>query len=139
MAMTLPVDTSGLSALNGLLSSGGLGRNMSPGLVAQDPMFDPNKFGRINVPSSDFGFNAPTLNLAMSGLGTIGNLIAGFKALSLANKQFNFQKEFSEANLANQIKSYNTALADRSRARAAFEGQTPDQAQAYIDENRLVR
>ena len=77
--------------------------------------------------------------LALQGLNTLGSLWTGFKSLGLANKQFAFQKEFANANLANQIKSYNTALADRSRSRAAMEGQTPEQAQAYIDANKMAR
>ena len=38
----------------------------------------------------------------------------------------------------NTIKTYNTALEDRIRARYAMEGRS-DQADAYIDENKLSR
>lgn len=76
-------------------------------------------------------------NLAIGGIGTIGSLLASFGALKLAKKQFAFQKEFSTRNMANQIKSYNTALADRSRSRAAMEGQSTEQAQSYVDQNKL--
>jgi hypothetical protein len=88
---------------------------------------------------SGFGFNVPTAQVALSGLNILGSLFAGFKSLGLAKKQFKFQKEFANANLANQMKTYNTALEDRSRSRAKVEDQTPEQAQAYVDRNRLTR
>lgn len=77
--------------------------------------------------------------LGIAGLGTIGNLWAAFQAQKLAKKQFKYTKGVTETNLANQIKSYNTSLADRSRSRAVVEGQDPATAQAYIDENSLKR
>lgn len=79
------------------------------------------------------------LGSIIGGIGTLGNLWGSSRALGLARDQFNFQKEFANTNLANQIKSYNTALEDRARSRAAVEGQSQDQAQAYIDKNRLSR
>lgn len=75
--------------------------------------------------------------LGLAGIGTIGSLYAAFQAQNLAKKQFGFSKRMAETNLANQVQSYNTTLEDRSRSRAAVEGQTPEQAQAYIDKNRL--
>jgi hypothetical protein len=85
------------------------------------------------------GFNLPTANLALGGLQTIGNLWNSWEQRKLANEQFQFQKGVTNTNLNNQIKAYNTQLEDRSRARAATEGQSPGQAQAYIDNNRLSR
>ena len=48
-------------------------------------------------------------------------------------------QDFAEKSQVNQISSYSTALADRGRDRAAMEGQAAEQAQAYIDQNKLVR
>lgn len=79
------------------------------------------------------------LGSIMSGIGTLGNLWGANRALGLARDQFNFQKDFANTNLANQIKSYNTALEDRARSRAVVEGQSQDTAQEYIDRNRLSR
>lgn len=79
------------------------------------------------------------LGSIISGIGTLGNLWGSSRALGLARDQFNFQKDFANTNLVNQIKSYNTALEDRARSRAAVEGQSQDVAQAYIDKNRLTR
>lgn len=86
---------------------------------------------------SGFGLNSGTLNMALGGLQTIGSLWAAWEANKLAKKQFKFQKEAWQTNMANQIQSYNTALADRARARAFTEGRSDEDAQRYIDENRL--
>jgi hypothetical protein len=57
--------------------------------------------------------------------------------MKLAKKQFKFQKKMTETNLANQMKSYNTALADRARSRAVMEGQTEAEMNAYVNNNSL--
>ena len=88
---------------------------------------------------SGFGFNMDTGKLMLGGLQTIGSLWNAFQAQKLAKKQFNFQKEITEKNMANQIKTYNTTLADRGRARAAVEGQSPEVAAAYVRDNSLSR
>ena len=85
------------------------------------------------------GFNMPTANLALSGLSTIGNLWAAFQAQKLARQQFKYTKNVTDTNLANQIKSYNTTLADRSYSRAKVEGRDTTSAQSYIDSNSLRR
>lgn len=85
------------------------------------------------------GFNVPTINLALGGLNTIGSLYAAFQQNALAKKQFAYTKNVTDTNLANQIKAYNTTLADRARSRAATEGQTQAQADAYVNDNKLNR
>jgi hypothetical protein len=76
--------------------------------------------------------------LALSGLQTLGGLFNAFKAQKLARDQFNFTKDVTETNMANQIKSYNTALEDRGRSRAFTEGQSSEEAKSYIDKNSLA-
>ena len=88
---------------------------------------------------TSLGFNMPTANLALSGLSTIGNLWAAFQAQKLARQQFKYTKNVTDTNLANQIKSYNTTLADRSYSRAKVEGRDNTSAQSYIDSNSLRR
>lgn len=93
---------------------------------------------------SGFGMNLGTANMALGGLQTIGNLWSAYEANKLARKQFAFQKDITETNLANQILSYNTALEDRMRSRAYTEqgqpgGTTAESAQSYLDQNRLQR
>jgi len=87
---------------------------------------------------SGFGANLDTAKMALTGLGTIGNLWAAFQAQKLAKKQFNFTKKITETNLANQVQAYNTTLEDRGRSRAFAESQNASDAQAYIDKNRLT-
>jgi hypothetical protein len=77
--------------------------------------------------------------LGLSALSSLGSLWMGLKAQKLARKQFKFQKDITNTNLANQIQSYNTALADRARSRGVMEGQTPDQVSGYISANALNR
>lgn len=83
------------------------------------------------------GFNMGTGRLLLGGLNTIGNLWMAWQANKLAKQQFNFQKDITNTNLANQIQSYNTTLDDKIRSRAVTEGQTPEQAQAYMDQHKL--
>lgn len=86
---------------------------------------------------SGLGFNLDTGKLVLGGLQTIGSLWQAWEANKLAKEQFKFSKDFALANLGNSIQSYNTTLEDRGRARAFTESQTPDQAAAYIADNRL--
>lgn len=97
---------------------------------------------QINQPTNfggQLGFNLPTANLALSGLSTIGNLWAAFQAQKLAKQQFKYTKNVTDTNLANQMKSYNTTLADRAFSRAKVEGRDNASAQTYIDANQLKR
>lgn len=94
----------------------------------------PETSGLVN-PSMSGGFGGlgftDKVGLGLQGLSTVAGLVMGLKQLSLANKQFNFQKQFATTNLANQVKSYNTALSDRLRSRAVMEtGSTAGSDQA---------
>lgn len=89
--------------------------------------------------STGLGLNIGTGQLALGGLQALGNLYSSFQAQDLARKQFNFAKEFASANLANQIKSYNTRLDDKINSRAFTEGRPAGWAQDYLNQNRLTR
>ena len=89
--------------------------------------------------SSGFGFNMPTAQLLLGGLSTIGGIWNAWESQKLAKKQFAYQKDVTETNLRNQIQAYNTTLEDRGRSRAFTEGQSSQEAQSYIDKNRLTR
>jgi hypothetical protein len=77
--------------------------------------------------------------IGIQGLSSLASLWMGLKAHKLAQKQFKFTKDVTNTNLANQIQSYNTALADRARSRGVMEGQSADQVQGYISANALSR
>lgn len=85
------------------------------------------------------GWNIPTLKLGFGALNSIGNLYASLQSLSLAKKQFAFQKDAYNQNLTNSIQSYNTALDDKARSRAVMEGQTDAERDAYIEKNSLKK
>lgn len=79
------------------------------------------------------------LDLGLQGLQTIAGIWNANKMYKLANKQFNMQKEFANANLNNTIQSYNTRLSDRARSRGFVEGQTQEQIDDYVNKNRMSR
>ena len=91
------------------------------------------------VPSTGLGFNIGTAQLAWGGLGALGNIWSSLQANRLANEQFDFTKQFATANLANQIKSYNTRLEDRANVRAAIEGRPEGWAMDYTRRNQMTR
>jgi hypothetical protein len=86
---------------------------------------------------SGLGFNVGTLGLALGGLNTIGNLWQAFESNKLAKQQFNFSKNFAMKNLANQIQTYNTSLEDKINSRYYTQGQSQDEANAYIQSHKL--
>ena len=109
--------------------------------IASGPMASIAKPGGVGavggIGGSGLGWNLNTAQLALGGLQTIGNLWQAWEANKLAKEQFKFQKDFANENLANQIQSYNTTLEDRTRARSFTEGGSAEDAQAYIDKNKL--
>lgn len=86
---------------------------------------------------SGFGWNMPTAQLGIGAVASLGNLWNSYQANKLAQEQFSYQKELSQTNLANSIKSYNTQLADRAAARGARSGASQEETQAYIAANSL--
>ena len=96
----------------------------------------PGDFGDLGL-----GFNIPTGKLLFNGLGTLGQLWTGFQGANLAKKSFEHTRDITNANLNNQISSYNTALEDRARARFVGEGRGENSAQEreYVARNRLTR
>jgi hypothetical protein len=107
----------------------------------QTPYGGSGAYGMNPANPLDFklGWNAPTLQMGMQGAGMLSNLWGAWQSNRLARDQLDWTKKFANINLNNQIKSYNTALEDRSRSRAAVEGQSAAEAQAYVDRNRLTR
>lgn len=124
----------------------------------QLPSWDPNQFSNMNFGSNDalpvtgspnaantgmgyqpleFGMNLPTVQLGLQGLGTLGSLWGSFQSNKLARDSFNFQKDFAQKNLANSIKSYNTALIDRATSRGFVQGDSQEKTQQYINDNKM--
>lgn len=120
----------------------GLNQNMAgAGFQPQGLNFyNPSAGVNNNAPQiGGIGFNLPTAQLGLQGLGSLANIFAAFQAQGLAKKQFDFSKNIANTNLDNQVKSYNTALTDRITSRAKAQGMTDDEVANYLSENRLSR
>ena len=91
----------------------------------------------MGTAGTPLGMNLGTANLVLGGIGTLGNLWAAFQAQKLAKEQFNYQKDITDTNLANQIQSYNTALSDRINSRGFIQGDSQSTIDQYIEENSL--
>ncbi len=90
---------------------------------------------------TDLGWNTETLGVGVRGLAAIGGLYNAFQSNKLAKEQFAFTKEVTNTNLNNQIKTFNTTLEDRARARARLDGRgdTEGYTQDYVNKNRISR
>ena len=97
----------------------------------------PQVGGVNNSMATPLGMNIGTGQLLLGGVGTIGNLWAGWQAQKLAKEQFNYQKGITDTNLANQIQSYNTALTDRINARGFMQGDSQSTIDQYIENNSM--
>jgi hypothetical protein len=101
--------------------------------------FDPLKQGSGTGLDTGFGWNIGTGLTALGGLSALSNIYGANKAQKLAEDQFKFTKSITNTNLNNQIKSYNTSLADRLNSRGAMQGDSAAATQAEIEKNRLSR
>lgn len=116
----------------------------------------PRGFGNPNSPVSENSLS--TLGSLFGGansfaqsLGGWGNLLQGIGSLysmykgiglaedqlDLARDQFNFGRNYSSAQLNNNIDSYNTALADRARTRAFTETGNQNAYNDWYEKNKL--
>lgn len=97
--------------------------------------------GKAGTADSGLGFNLGTLNMGVNALAAIGGLYNAFQSNKLAKDQFAFTKEVTNTNLNNQIKTFNTTMEDRARARARLDGRedTEGYTKDYMDKNRISR
>ena len=73
---------------------------------------------------------------AIQGLQSMFNWSQGNKALDLARDQFNFSKDITQKNLANQTSLLNTAMQDRQNARRSSSSSYQDTG-SYMKEHGL--
>jgi hypothetical protein len=111
----------------------GLSNDLTPKIK---PWEDRNGFGKM-MWNQDGTFNWQGLGALTNTLGGLGQLYLGIQANKTAKDSLNFQKQSYAENLANQIKSYNLALEDRVRARAAQKEQSSADAESYINKHKL--
>ena len=127
-----PGVTTGLS-----LGAGGIGMQ-APNTGFWAPGNNSVMGGKLGS-DSGLGFNLGTLNMGVNTLAAIGGLSNAFQSNKLAKDQLNFTKSVTNTNLNNSIKSYNTSLEDRARARGFTEGRSDSEIQNYVSTNRLSR
>ena len=148
----------GMPSSNGLadLSNLPLGMSIPTTSGGSGSMFDPpasNTGGLANiVPETQqavAGAATPTggfmssigglqgLGTIAQGLASLGQIFTAMQGVKLAREQLSFQKDAFNTNMRNQTQSYNTALNDRIRARAAAEGQTSAQVDSYLKKHSL--
>lgn len=82
---------------------------------------DASGFQLDGAPDADgFDFKLPSLQdtgTALKGTGNLAQALLGFKQLSEAKKQAQFQRGMATTNLSNQAKLTNADLADRQQSR----------------------
>lgn len=86
--------------------------------------------------------------IGLKGIGALSEILKGFSSmntnkllqqqLDMAQEQFGFAKDMANKNYSNQLKSFNTALSDRSNTRAFVEGRDQRSADEYYNKNRLT-
>ena len=140
--MALTIDAI-MSQLQGLFG-GGTTPPPAQVFAAPNPVVSPSGITNNNTTvmpesSTGIGMNIGTGQMAFQGLSSLAGILGGMESMKLAKDSFKLNKQMSNTNLNNQIKSYNTALEDRARSRAAVEGQTSAEQQSYVDRNRLTR
>lgn len=87
--------------------------------------------------NEDGGFNMDGLDTMGKILGSVGSLYGAFKSYGIAKDSLDLNKRAFETNLNNQRQTYNTALEDRIRSRAAVEGRGSKYVSDYLNKNSL--
>jgi hypothetical protein len=77
-------------------------------------------------------------NMAINGLGMLGQLGLGAWGLYQGHQAFNFQKNMAEKNYANSVKSYDTNMEDKIRARHSSSARmTQEQIDDEVNKRKL--
>ena len=148
LGVPLPANTSGLGLAPSVMpGNSNLGSTTN---LATDPNWAgvPNwaKTGKNpgsgpSTGDTGFGWNLDTMKVGVDALSAIGGLYNAFQSNKLAKDQFAFTKEVTNTNLNNQIKTFNTTMEDRARARARLDGREDIEGytQDYTNKNRISR
>lgn len=106
-------------------------------MVGATPLLQQFQQWNQNQLGVDQGLN---FNDVMAGIQAISQGIGaytGLRQLSLAKDSFNFNKDVTETNLANQAKLTNAQLEDRQRARIASNPNAYQSLSEYMDKNAV--
>lgn len=125
---------------NGLVLAGNGNKPLGTGLNTGGSAWD-NILGGLKDKDGNYNWlgKGGIMDYGLQGLQTITGIWNAHKANKLARDQFNFQKDIANANLNNTISSYNTRLSDRARSRGFVEGQSQEQIDKYVNDNKLRR
>jgi len=88
--------------------------------------------------SGALGWNIPTAQLGLGALAVAGNLYGAITQSNIAKDQLAYTEKIGNANLANQMKSYNTNLTSNANADSTVGGWSPATTAAYISKNQLT-
>ena len=81
--------------------------------------------------------NGQNLGAVVQGIGALTNAYLGFRQLSMAKDQLNFQKSSWAKNFANSVSTYNTSLEDRIRGRTSDYAGKENDVQSYLAKHKL--
>lgn len=87
----------------------------------------------------DFGWNAPSLQLGLSGLSTLGNLWGSYQGNKIAKDSLNWQKTFGNANLNNSIRAFNQTLQSKAERLGQTRGWNDQDVAEYIKKFEATR
>lgn len=105
--------------------------------VTPDAGFDWKRFLGSTFMDGEGGLNLRAVGGLAEGLASLGSLYGAFQMNKLARDSLDFQKKSYKQNLANQTKSYNTALEDRLRTRGIQNGTSRARTAAEIEKHSL--
>lgn len=122
----------------GATTMGGVSETFNPATGQMAQMGQVGQVGQAGMGQTPQLTGWQKFGYVMDGIGTLASLWGGIQQNKLAKRQLALQERNYNENMNNQIQTYNTSLEDRIRARYAMEGRS-DQADAYLDQNRLTR
>lgn len=76
-------------------------------------------------------------NTVLGGVQALGNAWLGFQQLKLGKENLAFQKDAFNKNYANQVRTTNTALLDRQKARYAANPDAYQKPDDYLSQNKV--
>lgn len=77
------------------------------------------------------------IGAGIAGIQTLAGLWNAWQSMKMAKKQFSLTKQMANANLGNQIKTYNNSLEDKITTRAQLQGMSQADANAYLATHSL--
>lgn len=138
------VNSNGVSGVdfrqyNALAQNGALGGLKDPSSAFQQPKGFMGNLGEWGGKIGDWLSEGDNLSTLANIGGTIAGLYLGNKQLKMGEKAFGLQEAAFNNNLAHNIQSYNTKLADQAKARGYTQGQSQSDIDAHIEKNSLKR